>query len=79
VLEEIEDVVFEDFDFESVELGVLSAAAQALAETSTAVTWVGAGFGAGEGEAALVGEAILTRACLWRAAATSAWAWSWSR
>ena len=56
--EEVEDVGFDDFDIQAVELGVFAGGGAGGAGDIDGGDFCGAGFRAGEGEAALVGEAV---------------------
>ena len=58
VFEEIEDIVFEDLDVEVVEFGVVACGFAGIGGDIHSGDVGGTGFGAGEGESALVGEAI---------------------
>lgn len=58
VFEEVEDVVFDDVDVESVDLGVVACGGAGGFGDVDGGDAGGTGFGAGEGEAALVGEAV---------------------
>ena len=58
VFEEIEDVVFEHLDVQAVELGIVAGGLAGGGGDIDGGDMGGTGLGAGEGEAALVGEAI---------------------
>ena len=58
VFEEIEDVVFEHFDFDVVEHGVVAGSRAGAGRNIDRGDLGSSGLGAGEGESALVGEAV---------------------
>ena len=76
--EEVEDVGLDDGDGEVVEGGVFAGGGAGGGGDVNGGDVGGSGLCAGEGEAALVGEAV-EDAEAGESFATSVWAWSWSR